>query len=316
MQYSDIIKAIEKAVARMNKKIPAIQRDIFNALQEELAKLDTSGASIKPTVRNLATIARIKNKLQRLILTDEYKAEVKEFAKAFNQVTKLQNEYWRSVEPKFKPRALLKQVRVQAITDTVANLTEAGIESNVAKPITDILKTNITTGGSIKDLQDQMRASLTGDDGSGTMERFVKTITTTSINQYSATYTNIVSSDLGMVWYRYANSIIETSRPFCLSMRQENQWFHVSMIPALLAATDMFYTNKEGERLRVPINNRTNLPDGFIKGTNATNFLINRAGWNCGHQCQPVSEGIVPKDVRDKIMQRPDYIAWAKANAA
>lgn len=300
----------------MNKKIPAIQRDIFNALQEELAKLDTAGASIKPTVRNLATIARIKNKLQRLILTDEYKAEVKEFVKAFNQVTKLQNEYWRSVEPKFKPRALLKQVRVQAITDTVNNLTESGLSANVAEPVAEILRSNITTGGSVKELQSQLRESLLNTENPGTMEKYVKTITQTSLNQYSATYTSIVSSDLGFVWYRYANTLIETSREFCQSMREENQWFHVSMIPSLIRADDLYFTDDKGARKKVPINSKTGLPNGFIKGTNAANFLINRGGHNCSHQCQPVSEGIVPKDIRDKIMQRPDYIAWVKANAA
>lgn len=316
MQFSNIIKRIEQAIARFNKKIPASQRSMFDALMEEVHKLDTSGDTIKATVANIRRVAAIKNKLNRIILTDEYKAEVKEFAKAFNDITKLQNQYWKNVETKFKPRPLLKAIRQQSIADVVKNLTESGLDANVGEPIERILKSNITTGGSIKELTSQLRENLLTTDSSGTLERYTKTLTTTSINQYSATYTNTVSSDLGMQWYRYANTLIETSRPWCQSMREENQWFHVSMIPALIRAEDMYYTNEEGQRLKVPINNKTKLPNGFIEGTNASNFFINRGGWNCGHQIQPVSEGLVPKDVREKIMQRPDYIAWKRAQSA
>lgn len=315
MTYNDIIKRIDKAVRRFNKNIPAAQRSMFDAVMEEISKLDTNGGNIKATVANIKRIAAIKNKLQRLILTDEYKAEVKEFAKAFNDVTRLQNEYWRGVERTFKPRPLLKEIRRQAIGDVVKNLTETGIDANVANPIAELLRTNITTGGSIKALTKQLRESLLNTQTPGTLEKFAKTYTTTSINQYSATYTNTVSSDLGFTWYRYANSLITTSRPFCQSMREENQYFHVSMIPSLLRAEGLYYTDDEGVRLKVPLNNRTGLPDGFIAGTDASNFLINRGGWNCGHQAQPISEGLVPADIRAKIMERPDYKRWINANS-
>lgn len=315
MSYSDIIKRIDKAIGRFNRKIPAAQRSMFDAVIEEVAKLDTVGGNIKATVANIKRIAAIKAKLNRLILTDEYRAEVKEFAKAFNDVTKLQNQYWRSVEATFRPRPLLKEIRKQAIGDVVKNLLETGIDANVSQPIAEVLRRNITTGGSIKELTTQLRGSLLNTETQGTLERFAKTYTQTSINQYSATYTNTVSSDLGFVWYRYANSLIKTSRPFCQSMREENQYFHVSMIPALLRAQDMYYTDDDGVRKKVPLNKRTGLPDGFIEGTNESNFLINRGGWNCGHQAQPISEGLVPVDIRNKIKQRADYKRYERANS-
>lgn len=286
---------------------------MFDAVMEEVSKLDTDGGTIKATVANIKRIASIKAKLNRLILTDEYLAEVKEFARAFNDVTRLQNEYWRGVEKTFKPRALLKQIRVQAINDVVTNLTESGVNANVAEPISEVLRRNITAGGSVKELTTQLRESLVNTQTPGTLERYAKTYTTTAINTYSATYSNTVASDLGFQWYRYANTLITTSRPFCQSMREENQYFHVSMIPSLLRADDLYY-NDNGTRRKVTVNAKTNLPDGFIAGTNVSNFLINRGGWNCGHQVQPISEGLVPVDVRDRIKLRSDYQRWIKAN--
>lgn len=315
MNYSDIIKRIDAAVIKFNKNIPAAQRSMFDAVMDEVAKLERNGDSIKATVANLKRIGAIKNKLNRLILTREYTDQVKDFAKAFNDVTTLQNQYWRQVERAFKPPKLLREVRRQAIADVVTNLLETGIDANVSQPVSEILKTNITTGGSVKQLTAQLRESLLNTETGGTLDRFAKTYTTTALNDYSATYTQTVSSDLGYVWYRYANTLLTTSRPFCKAMRQpENQYFHVSMIPALLRAEGLTYENEDGEQVPVPINRKTNLPDGFKKGTNASNFLVNRGGWNCGHQPQPISEGLVPPAVKEKIKARSDYQAWERAN--
>lgn len=314
-QYNEIIKRIEKAVSRFNKNIPAAQRGMFDAIMEEVAKLDRSGDTIKATVANIKRLAAIKLKLNKLILTDEYKAEVKEFAKAFNDVTRLQNDYWRGVEKSFKPRPLLKEIRKQAITDTVAALTESGFEANVSGRMIEVLRTNITTGGSVADLTDTLREGLTNTDTPGYLERYAKTITQTSLNTYSAEYTNVVASDLGFQWFLYSNSTIKTSRPFCLSMRRpENRYFHISMIPSLLKAEGLFYTDEEGNEKPVPLNNKTGLPDGFIPNTGVDNFLILRAGYNCGHQTRPISEGLVPADIKEKIKQRPDYQRYVAAN--
>lgn len=316
-KYNDIIKRIDAAVSKFNKNIPAAQRSMFDAIMEEVAKLDTANGNIKATVANIKRIAAIKAKLNRLILTDEYKAEVKDFTKAFNDVTRLHNEYWRGVERTFKPRPLLKAVRRLAIQTTVEALTESGLDANVGEPIAKILKDNITTGGSIKDLTGALRESLLNTETPGTLERYSKTITQTSINTYSAEVTNIISSDLGLTWFLYSNSTLTTSREFCLAMRRpENRYFHISMVPSLLRAEGLFFSDPEsGEERPVRINPKTDLPFGFLPNTNVANFLIVRAGYNCGHQCRPISEGLVPKDRLAEVQSRPDYQKWIKANA-
>lgn len=148
--FSDILKKIDGSIEKMNKGIPSIQRGIYDSLLEDLAKLDLNNGQIKTTVKNLSLINSIKNKLNRIILTDNYIADVKAFAKSFNEITVLQNEYWKGIEKTFKPKPLLKAIREQAISDTVQKLTDAGIGANIAEPISDILRTNITTGGSYK----------------------------------------------------------------------------------------------------------------------------------------------------------------------
>src|SRR5690606_26484181 len=184
-----------------------------------------------------------------VVLTDDYKQEVKDFAKAFNDITKLQNEYWRTVEKSFTPRPLLKEIRKQAITDVVGKLTEAGIGANVSDRIIDILRTNITTGGSYKSLTAQLRDGLLNTEQKGYLDRYAKQVTVDSLNQYSAQYTQVVSSDLGYTWFKYDNTDIETTRPFCDAMTDQ-PYFHISQVPDILKAKDLYYF-KDGVRTKV-----------------------------------------------------------------
>lgn len=313
-EFKDILEKINDSISNMNKRIPAIQKDIYDSLQEDLMKLDLQDGRIKTTVKNLSLINSIKNKLNRIILTDEYKAEVKEFAKSFIEITGLQNQYWRGIESTFKPKPLLQAIKEQAISDTVFKLTEAGIGANIAEPIADILRTNITTGGSYKDLTKQLRESLVNTQTPGTLEKYVGQITTDAVNQYSAQYTQVVASDLGYQWFKYDNTDINSTRPWCDAMTDQ-PYFHISQIPKLIKGEGLTYFNKKtGEREPVPIYDKTGLPTGMIPGTDASNIFVRRGGYNCGHQIRPVNEKQVPADIVAKVKASPEYQAWKESN--
>jgi hypothetical protein len=314
-QFQDILEKINNSIDKMNKRVPSIQKDIYDSLQEDLRNLELQDGRIKASVKNLSLINSIKNKLNKIILTDVYKSEVKDFAKSFNEITALQNNYWRGIEKQFKPKPLLQAIKEQAITDTVSKLTEAGIGANIAEPIADILRTNITTGGSYKDLTNQLRESLVNTQTPGTMEKYVGQITTDAVNQYSNQYTQIVSNDLGYEWFKYDNTDIVTTRPFCDAMT-DRPYFHISEVPALLRAEGLTYINKKtGQREPVMIYEKTGLPSGMIPGTDASNFFIRRGGYRCGHSIRPVNERQVPQADKDRVYATSAYKNWKSVNS-
>lgn len=308
MNYNQILKQIDKSLKKFNRSIPKSQRAMYDALIEEVSRLQiTTDGRIKPTVKNLSILNSIRNKINRVVLTDEYLREVKEFAKSFNEITKLQNQYWKSLESKFKPTPLLKEIRKQAITDTVAKLTEAGIGANVSDRIIDLLRTNITTGGTYKQLSQQLREGLLNTEQKGYLDRYAKQVTIDSINQYNAQYSQIVSSDLGYTWFKYDNTDIETTRPFCDYMTDQ-PYFHISQVPEILKGKTP--SGKVAE-----LNPATKLPKGMIPETNPENFFVRRGGYNCGHQIRPVAERQVPADVKAKVFASAEYKRWAKINS-
>jgi len=303
--FNKIVREIKRSLSGFDKSIPKLQSKLFKDLIVEIKRLDLKGENVAVTVKNLSILTSIKNKLNRLILNPEYTQEIKDFAKSFNTVYNLQTEYWQSIEKTFKPKPLLKAIRNQAITDTVKSLTSQGISANVSDAIVNILRTNITSGGSYANLAEQLRQSLTNTPQSaGILDRYVKTITNDSINQFNRQYTQIVSNDLGYTWFRYMNTDIETTRCFCDAMTDKN-YFHISEVPGLL----------EGKGLKcngdpVPIYKKTGLPYGMIDGTNAENFFIRAGGWNCRHSIQPVSERQVPGAIREDVFTTAEYKAW------
>ena len=308
--YSDILKKIKQAVTRFNKNIPKAQRAMFDAINEEMNRLDLyPDGRVRTTAKNLSILASIRNKMLRVLVTPEYRSEVKEFAKAFNEVTVLQNAYWKEQEATFKPRPVLKALRKQAITDTVNKLTESGIGVNVGDRITDILRTSITSGGSYKDLTASLRDGLLNTEQKGYLDRYAKQVTIDSLNQYSAQYNNIVSSDLSYEWFKYDNTDIDTTRPFCDALTDQ-PYFHISEVPRILRAEGLFYTDKEGNKKKVEIYSKTGLPYGMIPNTDVSTFFVNRGGYNCGHQVRPVNERQVPADVKARVYATPEYISW------
>lgn len=291
---------------------------MLEGLLEQLRRLDVDSAgNLKQTVANIQIMSSIKNKLTRIVLNDEYLGEVKTFVKTFNQLAQLQNEYWKTVEPKFSPKPLLREIRSQAIKTTVDMLTENGIGVNVSSRITSMLQQNITAGGSLMKLERVLRGQVVGNkEYDGFLQAYTKQVTTDAINQYNAQYTHAIASDLGMEWYAYQGSDITTTRHFCDAMT-DFRYFHVSEIPRLLRADDLYYVDKEtGKKKLVEIYPKTKLPYGMIAGTNAQNFFINRGGYNCGHQIRPVSEGLVPQEIKDQVYATSAYKSWKKLMAA
>lgn len=317
--FKKILDQIDDSISTFIEQVPESQKEMLKALDEELLRLELLNGRIKPTIKNLNIITNIKNKMLKVILTDGYKLQVKEFLKGFNKITNLQNEYWREIETKFKPRSILKEIKKIAIEDTANKLMDAGLDAMVAQPIKDILTTSITSGGSYAELSAQLKTAVggTGTSNPGLLDRHTKQVTVDTMNQYNRNYTQIVSNDLGFEWYAYQNTLITTSRPFCISMH-ETRYFHVSQIPDLLKAKDMYYThkNKDGttERRKVKLNPKTDLPEGMYPNTNVSNFLTLLGGYNCGHQAGPVSENLVklqnPK-LYNEIINSAAYKRWA-----
>jgi hypothetical protein len=289
----DLIQHMEDAVTSFQGGIPDIQSGTLDSLVSQLKDLQVQDGKVLSSVQNLKLINQVKNKLERLIISEGYKDDVKQFIQAFGIVESLQQQYFASFNLKFKPSKTLPIIKEMAVNSTLNDLLGQGLQANIIDRVGSILEDNITSGGSYASLNDQLRQTITGTDQTeGILQRYSKTITTDAINQYSAQYHEALAVDLGLNWGRYVGSNLTTTREFCEYLTKK-EWVHKSELPTIVAG------NIDGHDCK--LSKSTGLPLGMKPGTNADNFKIRRGGWNCGHQFFWVPDAAVPEAIKARF---------------
>lgn len=266
---------IERAVGDFSNGINKTEASIFKSLQGLLREIsiDAKG-NIKRTAANRKVLTRIKRDLQKVVLTDAYKNRVRKFIGAYTTIGGVNDEYLAFLEAAFKRNGpLWDAIKSEAIEQTTASLTGAGLDQNLINPIRDILSQNITTGGSISALEDQLRLEILGSpERLGRLSRYTGQITRDALNQFSANYHTAATSDLGLEWYFYSRGRVRDSREFCI--KRQGNYYHVSEVRA--------WGNIKQWQGRIP-------------GTNENTIFIYRGGYQCAHQILAVSQLAVPK---------------------
>jgi hypothetical protein len=287
---------IDGSVEKFNTNIPEIQKQIAMKISLLIKDLDIDNqGNIVNNIKNVKIMGKVKAEVTAIVLNPDMKGNTGEFLAKFNDVSKLQNEYFKSINKSFTPTEILDEIRKQSITSTAESLSEMGLNANVIQPIVDMLQQNITTGGSWQELNKMLQDSiLSNEKGLGTLERYTTTLTNDSLNQFSAQYTQTIASSLNYKWFIYTGSLIRTSRAFCEALKAK-KYVHISELPQIVVGNfDEF--DKEGN-----MNPKTGLPKGMVDGTNAKNFYIYRGGYNCGHQLTPTDEVNIPQNLREQF---------------
>lgn len=291
-----LLKKIQSSINGFQGSIPGIQQDVFDEITNLVKDLDMKDGRLSSTVKNVKTIGRLSSKIEDIILSKPYIDNVKRFLKTFDAISQLQDSYFSGLTDEYTPPTVLEEVQKQAVSATVDGLTEAGLQASIVPGVQDILRTNITTGAQFPDLLKQMKNYIVGTpEVPGALVAHTQQITTDALNQFSAQYSQVVTDDLGLVWFQYVGSLLETSRPFCKAL-VKRKWVHKSELDDIVRG-DFDEFKAEGGRL----NKKTGLPQGMIAGTNKYNFPIYRGGYNCGHQLVPVSELVVPDSIKAKF---------------
>src|SRR3990167_3864923 len=285
-----VVNNIKASVDFFQSGLPVIEKKALDSIQILLKELKiNTSENIKMSVENLRLIAKIKNKLSAVILDKKYLNKVYNLQSAFDDVTKLQTDYFgRTFEHYSKP-AIVEELKKISVTSTIESLNASSINSKIITKASDIVFENIKAGKSFAKMNDELKEFIIGSDKiDSKLASYSKQILTDSISQYSANYNKIATDDLGLEWYGYVGTLVAASRPICDTLVAK-EWIHISELSSIAHGT------VDGESIDTT---------GMIPGTNAGNFQINRGGFNCAHQLMPVPEEAVPKSIRIAMYNR------------
>lgn len=283
---NELLSTIDSSINTFVEGLSPIQERAYAKVLELVKGLNIRNGKILNDLHNIRLIGTIKVELKKIIISKPYLNSVATFAETFDSVTTLQNKYFSEIVKEYKPKKILEELKKINIDYTIEALTDADIAVGFTAEVADLLKTNITAGGSYAELAETLREKLIGTDAAtGGLSKYAKQIATDSINQYNRSYNQIVASDLGLQWYQYVGSNIKTTRPFCLAMT-DKRYFHESEIPTIIRG------GIDGKKVSTA---------GMIENTNKDNFVIYAGGYNCGHGIYPVSAATVPDAIRAKF---------------
>lgn len=295
----ELTTLLEKRAKDFSDAMPTVQKQAYREVLVLAKELDTrKDGTITPTLKNVRLIAKIKQRLNEVILDGKYYKELDKVIKTYTEITKLQNAYFTAMVGKFTVPAVLAEIEKQSIEITLESMGKEGLNAGVINRVRDILNKNVTTGGKIDDFIEEVRIYLNDTpDGDGALKKYSKQIVTDALNQYSAQYNQLLSDDLGFKFYKYVGTLVDDSREFCRKIIEAKkgcmQFIHISQFQELLNGKIC------GEQIH--INKKSGLPSGLIKGTNTSNLLVNRGGWQCAHQFYGQPKAVIPKDLWDKF---------------
>jgi hypothetical protein len=295
MTPEELAAEIERLIVANNIKfagiINQVQSSIYNriiAILKDL-ELDAEGY-IKQSAANRKVLRAAQNAFDDVMNSSAYQNAVESHLKVIPKIDNLNEIYFKSVSDIFSPnRTFIKELQKQVIRDVNTNLLNEGVIAQVKTPLNQILSQNINSGGSFAGFQEQLRNYIKGNDSiEGRLLKYTTTYTADTLFNYSRTWQDAVTSDLGLEFYLYSGGLTggkkgTGSREFCIER------------------TGKFFHRKEIEQWA----------DLDWKGKNAlttkSSIFSLAGGHNCKHSMIPVSEKIVPKDVIDRNIELGFY---------
>lgn len=287
MDPQKIVNEINDKIEQFMDGLPSLARSSYKDIQGLLnqLKLDASG-NIRVSVENLRLINRIKIRLQDQIISDAYIGKLNDLSSSFNDVSKLQSQYFADVFSDFEAPEVINEMRRVSLNSTLESLSESTINNTVIQGAMDILEEDIISGASFMDMNEKLKDFMVGNkDVDPKLVSYSKQVLTDSLNQYTANYQKLVTDDLGLKWYQYVGPLVAASRPICDALVKK-EWVHETEL---------------GGISRGIVNGKNVGTEGMIPGTNSRNFQSNRGGYNCNHLLVPVAEEAVPKAIRIKL---------------
>lgn len=277
---------IDGADSKFFDAVNITQQDIYENLINLFKRLEVDeNGYILANAANRAIFTKSSQIFNQTINHSGYNDAVNEFVGTFTEIDLANQDYFSSISDLFKPnRVFISSLQKQAISTLESSILNEGLQANIKQPLMNIISQNINGGGSYSGFLEQLRTNIIGDKNEGKLLRYSRGILNDALFQYSRSYQQSVTDDLGLEFYLYSGGVVKNSRPWCVE--HADQFFHQLEIEA--------WADEDWE--------------GKIPDTTSSSIWVYAAGYNCAHSFIPVSTLIVPQDVIDRNIESGNYI--------
>jgi hypothetical protein len=282
-------KRIVAAIAALEKQNKGLQSELLNLLlQDFVSKITLKEGKIELTAANLAKVSEL-DKLFSNFKVEFIDDQMSKFTEELLQIAELNGEYYAAlgfdqkvVDGISKANELIKaRIGVTGSKNAIVPggyLDTLAQTAEVKQVLKNIVISQITTTRNVQEFTKAIGNFVKGTpDVDGALVRYYRQYAYDSYNQVLEVKNQEFAKGLGLKWFIYVGSVIQTTRPFC------------SKRAGKVFSTDEAETWK-------------NDPDLIQPSTSASyNPLLERGRYNCRHMIKYVSEEMARRLAPDKF---------------
>ena len=286
MKLGDKIESIINAADNnFFKSVGITQQKIYDSLIGLFKKLELdSDGYILNNGYNRSLLVKSSQIFNQSIKKSGYSDAVNEFVGTIPELDRINQEYFASISDLFKPnRAFIASLQTQTINTLETAILNDGLKANIKTPLMNIISQNINSGGSYSGFLEQLRSNIVGMENEGKLLRYSRGILNDALFQYSRSYQQSVTDDLGLEFYLYSGGTTKDTRDFCAE--HSDQFYHQLEVEA--------WADEDWQ--------------GKIPGTTSSSIFVYCGGYNCKHSLIPVSPLIVPKEDIQRNIENGNY---------
>jgi hypothetical protein len=291
---SDKNDRLEEVPGKFVDSVSNLESKIMKEVESLVSQLEMKDGVIEMTDKNLALIESINQRIINVTFDEEYEKNLTKFIGEFKTQAGLNNEYFQVINEDFQLKPLYKTVLENTQKNAIALLNEDAFTATLSTPIKQILESSITNKQSFTDTIESLRYIIQGDEtADGRLISHVKRVAYDSFAVSDRSYTNAVSTDLSLEFYRFTGGKIEDTRCFC--RERAGKYFHQKEVEGWGEGKGLGDCKQDG------------LWQGANANTDKSTIFLYLGGYNCKHSILPVSTKSVPREVINRAKQEGYY---------
>jgi len=278
------IEILENEPEKLGEAAVKSQLYIWEQVQEQIDKFETVDGKIVVNNKNIRILYKVIDTLKESINNTDFQKAMKAFVNSFDEATTISDRLAKEIEKGFKPNKAQKDLVQLAKDNAVSTLIGEGLAARLTQPFVELLAANVSAGNSLLETRKQLKKFVLGTkDSDGRLLANVRTNSATALAVADASYSAAVAEQVGAVWFRYAGSVIDTTRPFC--KERAGKYYHKKEIES--------WANGDWK--------------GEIAGTTSRTIFSFRGGWNCRHSINMLNIRVVPQSVIQRNIDNGNY---------
>ena len=271
------VDRLETIPDAFSSRMVRIQRAKFNDVIRLLDELDYKNGFIVVNDANILKIEAITEQIKDVLTGAEYEKAVGELMQEFDNPAAINYKYFEAIDPRFEVPAISNNILRAKKNESILSLLNS-TDQYLTNPMRQSLSNSVLSGGSRSDLLDTFRDLIEGDPETvGRLERATRQVVSDTFALSDRAITNEVAEQLGMKFYLYTGGLLKSTRPFCKA--RNGKFFKKSEVESWGANPSWA---------------------GAMEGTDDKTIFQTAGGYNCQHSILPVSEAVVPDEVRNR----------------